>query len=289
MKCAVNELSKGIKGVGRRGFLAASLTAAAAAPLLMTSAPAAEDSEGLVDCNVHLGPHPNRALEELGAGWLGRRGVVEAWAGSFEALLHRDVAGVNRRLVARCQGILRPVGMVHPHLPGWRDDLRRCLEVHGMRMIRLYPAHHGYGLGDPAFEEVLAAAAEAGLLVQVVVQMEDERTQNPLMRVPVLDLKPLSGVLKKQPLARVMLLNVKAPAVQAVLRGLENVWIDTAMIEGVGGVENLLSSWRADRLVLGSHAPFFYWEAARLKLEESILTAAQLAAIRRGNAAALLA
>ena len=62
------------------------------------------------------------------------------------------------------------------------------------------------------------------------------------------------------------------------------VWLDIAMLEGVGGVEGLLKDWPADRVVFGSHAPFFYWESARLKLQESELTPDQLAAITHGNA-----
>ena len=60
------------------------------------------------------------------------------------------------------------------------------------------------------------------------------------------------------------------------------------MIEGVGGVENLLKSWPAEKLCFGSHAPFFYWESSALKLQESVLTAEQLVAVQRDNALALL-
>jgi hypothetical protein len=40
--------------------------------------------------------------------------------------------------------------------------------------------------------------------------------------------------------------------------------------------------------MFGSHAPLFYFESAELKLRESALSGAQLAAIRYQNAEALI-
>ena len=57
--------------------------------------------------------------------------------------------------------------------------------------------------------------------------------------------------------ARVMVLNANAAMVIKHLQDCPNVWLDFAMIEGVGGVENLLKIWPLDRLVFGSFAPVF--------------------------------
>lgn len=270
--------------MNRRLFMAQTAVLAAA-PLL-----AAEKAAGLIDCNLHIGAHPVRALPEIDEAFLSKRGITEAWAGSFEALLHRDMATVNARLVKRCtaSSLLRAVGSVNPKLPAWEDDLKRCVEQHGMKVIRLHPNHHDYTLTEEVFLKLLEAATTQKLLVQIVAQMEDQRTQSPVMKLPPVDLKPLNAVMKKLPEARVMVLNANASMITTALRGCTNVWLDIAMIEGVGGVENTLKGWPLDKLCFGSHAPFFYWESAGLKMQESVLTDEQAHAIQAGNARALI-
>lgn len=274
--------------MNRRNFMLNSSAALAALSLR------AVEEMKLTDCHVYLGSHPFRQLGAENAGefiqGLARRGVTEAWAGAFEGLLRRDVANVNRELARACQNsILRPCGTVNLSLPDWQDDVRRCAEDHGMRVIRLHPNYHGYDLKTPAFRELLPLALKHRLHVQLVVQMEDERTQNPQVRVAPVDLKPLSGILREMQESRIMLLNANAAMLLRHLQDCPNVWLDFAMIEGVGGVENLLKTWPLERLLFGSFAPVFYWESARLKLQESALNAAQTSAVQWLNASALFA
>ena len=114
-----------------------------------------------IDTNAHLGHWPFRrhGFEET-AKFLDKLRAVkvtEAWVGSFECVLHKDVAGANARLAAECRdhraGMLLPFGTVNPMLPDWREDLRRCVEVHRMPGLRLHPNYHGYKLDDPAFRD----------------------------------------------------------------------------------------------------------------------------------------
>jgi len=60
------------------------------------------------------------------------------------------------------------------------------------------------------------------------------------------------------------------------------------MLDGIGGVSNLLSCAPVDRILFGSHFPFFILEAAVLKLRESELLPAQVKSIPRENAERLL-
>ena len=283
-------MSEIIPTLARRRFIAQA-TATVALPFArrVVAGESTSPGAGWVDCNAHLGPHPNRELPAITAESLKSRGVTEAWVAPLEALLHRDLTAVNARHAARCGGPLRAVGVLHPGLPDWQEDLRRCTEEHGMRIIRLYPGYHGYTLDDPSLKKLLELAAAKNLPVQIVAEMENARTQHPLMQVKPVDFKPLVNALQQVPELRVMVLNASAVMAQTSLRGLGNLWLDIAMIEGVAGVENLLKQWPADRLVFGSHAPFFYPESSLLKMQESDLTAAQLMAVKSGNAKAWLA
>lgn len=294
-----------MKPVPRRSFLGAALAAsavwhaAASVNGQTASSSISPPRAGVTDTNVDLFRWPFRRLpldetpilvEKLRA-----LGVRQAWAGSFEGLLHRDIAAANRRLAGECRerggGMLVPFGEINPMLPDWEEDLRRCHEEHGMPGVRLHPNYHGYRLSEPVLLRLLQAAGQRGLLVQIAVSMEDERTQHPLARVPHVELALLPELLAKAPGARVQVLNgfrVVRGQLLLKLAATERVFFEIATLEGAGGVANLLKQIPLDRVLFGSHAPFFYPEAAHLKMIESDLGEAQRKAIQAGNAEKLL-
>jgi predicted TIM-barrel fold metal-dependent hydrolase len=253
----------------------------------------------MIDVNVSLSRWPFRRLplDEPAAlvAALRRLDVTQAWAGTFDGLLHRDVAGVNRRLADDCRahgdGLLIPFGTVNPTLPDWREDLHRCHEEHRMPGIRLHPNYHGYGLDDPRLAALLDEAAGRSLLVQVVAAMEDERTQHPLVRVPPVDPAPLATLVARRPTVRMILLNASLQPDGDPLRRLVEtgrIWIDTAMLEGIAAIERVVAAIGSGRLLAGSHAPFYAPDAAPLKRQEAALKEADERAIAEGNARALL-
>ena len=253
----------------------------------------------MIDVNVSLSRWPFRRLPlddpaALVAG-LKRLGVAQAWAGSFDGLLHRDAAAVNLRLADDCRthgaGFLVPFGTVNPTLPDWSEDVRRCHEVHRMPGIRLHPNYHGYKLDDPRFAALLDEAAGRSLLVQVVAAMEDVRTQHPLVRVPPVDLAPLEALIVRRTSLKIILLNAMPRPADGFLKRLiatGRVWVDTAMLEGVAAIERAVEAIGPGHLVVGSNAPFFCAEAAPAKLRESDLSEVDRAAITGDNARLLL-
>jgi predicted TIM-barrel fold metal-dependent hydrolase len=289
----------GMSTMDRRTLLSAAF-AGVVLPKVARSA-GADGATGLaiVDTQVSLFHWPFRRLPHDEPEQLVRKlkslGVREAWAGSFEGLLHRDLAAVNGRLAEACAehgpGFLRAMGCVNPLLPDWELDLRRCAEVHRMRGIRLHPNYHGYTLAHPAFERLLARAGEAGLIVQLAVSMEDTRTQHPLTQVADVDLKPLADLLRRQARTKVMLLNHRpVPAITAPLAALPNVFFDLARTEATDGVAKLVALAGREKVMFGSHAPFLIPEAALIRVEEGVLAGlgeADIAAVLGENAARL--
>lgn len=255
----------------------------------------------MIDTNVHLFRYPFRRLigDEPGelVARLQKQGVTQAWAGSFEALLCRDVSGVNTRLAAACRerdaGFLVPFGCVNPMSPDWEEDLRRCHEEHRMPGLRLYPNYHGYTLEEPAFAKLLFQAASRNMIVQIARSIEDIRTQFLLMLVAPVNPGPLYKLLPQFPQLKIVLLNgggwagEDAPGMKE-LRSAPNVYFDIAMNEGVGGLDRLVAATSLSRVLFGSHYPFFYFESALLKVRSSDLTPGQVHAVFEDNAMHLL-
>lgn len=254
----------------------------------------------MIDVNVSLSRWPFRRLPddepEALAARLRRLGVQQAWAGSFDALLHQDVAAVNARLAETCRAhgddLFRPFGAVNPRLPDWREDVRRCVDVHRMSGIRLHPNYHGYGLDDPGVAALFELCGRQGVIVQIGVRMEDQRTLHPLLKdLPATDPSPLARLLAHPPRPKVVLLNalgdLRGEALKKTL-ALEDLYVEIAMLEGVAGIRQLVGHVGADRLLFGSHAPFFVADSAHLKLRESALAADAVEALCTGNARRIL-
>ena len=226
--------------------------------------------------------------------------ITNAWAGSFEALFSKSINEVNARLAEECkvngEGILIPFGTVNPAWPDWEEDLRRCHEVHKMPGIRLYPTYQTFDFNDVAFLELMDLAAKRGLIIQIVGDMEDSRVHHPIVLTRDVSFEPLVDILRKIPGAKVELLGWNQRVDNDLLKRLiseTNVLLDISRLESVGGLGHLIEgkSWRGatipvpvERILFGSHAPFFPVEASIMKLFESPLTLEQMQAVMNVNA-----
>lgn len=304
-----------MKKIKRRTFISDSLMAAAALSLpisfeakessqVFKSAVMPGSSTDIIDTNVNLFEWPFRHLKygqtSALVSKLRRHRITQAWAGSFEALFHKDINAVNARLAEECQtkgeGMLLPFGTVNLAWPDWKEDLRRCHEVYKMPGIRLYPIYQTFDLTHPDFPELVRLATDRGLVIQIVGDMVDSRQHHPIVQVRDLNMEPLLNIMKQVPQAKVQLLYWNHRVRSSLLEKLvsdTNVVLDTSRIEGVGALSRLIEGnpWQGSakpvpvqHLLFGSHAPYFPVEASVIKLFESPLDLEQMKAIMSINA-----
>jgi len=298
----------------RRSFLAAVTTTAVAAAVSHPSSLLASQENPLVfnkesmvpdiiDTNINLLEFPSRRLKygktkDLVAKLRHHR-ITQAWAGSFEALFHKDIDGVNARLAEECKqngkGMLLPFGTVNIAWPDWEEDLRRCHEVYKMPGIKIFPIYQTFGPDHPEFLRLVQKIAERGMVLQIVGDIEDIRHIHPIVEVRGVNFEPLIEVMKKVPQAKVQLVywNNRMGRYLEKLVDETNVMLDISRIEGNGAVGRMIEGnpWSGtakpvpvERFVFGSHAPYFPVETNVIKLFESPLTKEQMLAIMNGNA-----
>lgn len=253
----------------------------------------------IIDLHVNLSRWPFRRLPDDEPALLVKRlrahGVVRALASSFDGLLHLDLPAVNRRLVTECAqvapGFLTPVGAINLTLPNWEADVAWCGRTPAVAGVRVWPGYHTVQWTDPRWDELAQLCVEHTLLLQIVMRLEDARTEHPRFQSQPMDLKPMPAWLSRHPQLRVVLINPgrDVPVTTAAeLAAAGQVYFEIGMIEGTGGLATYLQKVPAERVVFGSHLPFFYIEAATLRLHESDLGEQILQMICQKNAERLL-
>src|SRR5438093_982048 len=248
-----------MKPIDRRNFLKNSLLSAVAVSLPSQPSMAAQTASrkppvvsssqapGIIDTNVNLFSWPFRALKYCDTkalvAKLKKHRIIEAWAGSFEALLSKDINGVNARLAAECRehglGFLIPFGSVNLAWPDWEEDVRRCHEVHKMPGLRIYPGYQPFDLDHPGMETLVKMTAERGLILQVVFGMEDLRVHHPIINVGPVTFAPLLKAVNATSNAKVQLLHFSgAPQGDALFQFMAkpNTFLDISRLEGNGAV-----------------------------------------------------
>src|SRR4030095_2318985 len=219
-----------MKPIDRRLFLKNSLLGATAVSLpghqtlaaetAARNAPVISSSQalGIIDTNVNLFSWPFRALKyrdtKALVAKLKKHRVTEAWAGSFEALLSKDMNGVTARLAAEGlehEGFLIPFASVNLAWPDWQEDVRRCHEVYKMPGLRIYPGYQPFDLDHPGMEGLIKMTSERGLILQVVFGMEDLRVYHPIINVGPVSFGPWLKAVQSTPNAKVQLLHFAEP------------------------------------------------------------------------------
>lgn len=253
---------------------------------------------GLADVSVFAGAWPFRRLNPTDPAGLKARlaagGVTQAWIASAAAVFHADPMPANEDLAeaiatAKAEAFYIKVAVLDPSLPGWRADAARCLDALGFRAIKLLPNYHRYALDGAAAGACVAFAAERQVPVCVQLRMEDERGHHPLVKVPGVEAKDVAALAARHPAARILACGAYGKDLK-VLAGPENLWAETSFAESGQALRDAVQAFGARRLCFASHSPLYVLEAetAKLSVDAQDVSPEELAAIRSGNAEALL-
>jgi len=250
---------------------------------------------GLIDTSVFCGYWPFRCLAQRTPdalkAHLQSRGVTLAWVAATEAILYPDPMQANEPLFEAISGdpFFVPVAIVDVTLATWRRDAERCLRKWGCRALKLVPNYHGYKLSDPRVSELVSVAGEADVPVCVQMRMMDERAHHPLMKVPGVPAADVARLAQRSPEVRFLACGAYRHDLPG-LSGAPNVWVEISSVESGQTLRSAVEARGPERLVFGSHSPFYYFEAvlAKLNVDPADVPAETVLAVREVNARALL-
>ncbi len=168
----------------------------------------------LIDVNTSVGHWPFRSLpyrtvDDLLA-QMDRAGIDRACVCNLHGLFYKDVQQANEELARDTEphpDRLIPIATLNPNYICWQDDLKRCVDNLGCRGLRLFPLYHRYEMHRNAGLELLNAAAERNLPVQIPIRVVDPRQMHWLDVDRMLELDEIAAAVRACPQARYVVLD----------------------------------------------------------------------------------
>ena len=251
----------------------------------------------MIDISVFTGNFPFRRLavtkpDEL-QDMLKSENIDCAFVSPIEGVFYEEPQIANEELFTQLRdtSMFVCVAVLNPTLANWQKSLNRCCEQYRISAVKLHPNYHCYNLTDIAARNLIKATGEAGLPVIVQLRIQDTRSHHPLMQVPDVSVTDVIEVAKALPEVKIVLGGIKwteATAQAANIKALPNVWFDISHIEIVDGLRRLMDVYGTERILFGTHAPFFYVRSAIIKLDEAQLSTEERERITRRNVEELL-
>ena len=257
----------------------------------------------IIDINAYLGNWPFRALRNSTAAELVKlmdsKGIDRAVVSSLDAILYKNSQAGNEKLAAEIEPYrdrFVPFATVNPTYAGWTEDVVRCHEVLGMQGLRIYPAYHGYALQDGVCADLMAMAAERGLIVALPLRMEDRRQRHWMDTAEDVSPGDVAQFIVRFPAIKFMILNGIGDTVNwSPLKG-AHVLIDISRLTNLrlrspprdNSIPGLLAALGTEKLGFGSGIPIKYPDPALLKVEIMQVSESVKEQIRWRNAATML-
>jgi len=215
---------------------------------------------------------------------------------SLNSVFYYDCETGNREVDAACRqhaDRFLAFAVINPNLLSWKEHLQECLETYGIVGIKLHPDYHKYSLLEDGAAAVMEEARGLGLPVWIQTSVLDMRHHPGYCFVPEVPIAEVARAVDRYAENTFVIGGGKhfGSRVNELLQlaASRNFYIVTdglgGPFDGLGGLAERIGS---GRLLFGTRTPILYAEAARLMIEQSILSEEDKARILGGNAVALL-
>lgn len=185
-------------------------------------------------------------------------GITGGLVSSLEAIFYQDPLVAELDLATQLQGTpYRQAMVLNPTLPGWKNDLARCVRELHIAAVRLTPGLHGYRLTDARLLDPVCRELEKwGLPLLITVRLEDERCTWMLKPTPVTveDIRQFADAHSGLPILLTGLKNAEFSQLADCFARHERLYADISCFSD-GGVRELLEKDAGSHLLFGSGVP----------------------------------
>lgn len=216
--------------------------------------------------------------------------VQQAFVAPIEAILEQDPIRANKTLLEATQGddFYSPVLIVDLSYANWPEVVDLAVQDGRVRMVKLLPSYHMYDISEHTLEPLVKLTQQHKLLISLQMRVEDKRGMYPLLNVNDPDIVRVVKVLSYFPEQLFVLSNPVISELAQVLNSVDNVYVELASLENMDVTLHLKGLYTLDRIVFGSHAPFFIPESVLSKLKYTDATQDDVEQIASRNAERLL-
>lgn len=249
----------------------------------------------LIDANAWVGRWPfqqgaDGPLDAL-VRTLERLEFSAACVANLDAVLQPDPMPAEQELSRQIRSA-RPTSLKLIHTPlidhsksGWKADVHHARCELGARIIRVAPTYRPGGFHPERLADFALHAANQDMTTAVVLRIEDERTQSPLLNVRPPSPEQVCRFVELAAGIPLLILNAYASEVQFLVSRVsaEHVLFDLAMMDGAKSLPIIADRTNRCKIVLGTGSPLLHAPSAKRKLETADLPKDAVQAIGSGS------
>ncbi|HIE11617.1 MAG TPA: hypothetical protein EYP62_08385 [Kiritimatiellae bacterium] len=228
----------------------------------------------LFDMNTAVGHWPFRKVPHQTAEELRRMleqaGFGGAAVANTHGLFYKNCHDANLELaewLAPHGDFFAGVATLNPLYAAWERDLRACREKLGFRALRMVPQYHAYELSAPEAIAMATAATELGVPLLIPHRVVDVRQRHGFDTERTLGLDEIGALCAAVPEARVIVTEANFSGRMLLDEDGAFRYPGLYLESSRADIGSFPEPVAAERMVLGTGAPFKHLRPALLKLE----------------------